>query len=180
MSTSMITRVCKYNEKDNLFHELALYRIRNKSWEQYEYDEEGNSVKAKDPYLRVSPFEGTNSEMFDGMKHGNNIDGYGSFPMHYLRFGSLESSFAADIQRDIKGGCYDVNEINLAEFKNYCEKHPTVVDYDKENEEGENPYRKKNPLVSLYENVCAYCSFVDDIDFDIDPISDYKVIFYFC
>lgn len=180
MGVDMITRVCKYNEKDNLFHELALYKVRNKEWEQYEYDEEGHATEIKDPYIRVSPYEGRNSEMFDGMRGRNKEDGYGFFPMHYLRFGSLEPSFAADIQKDIKRGCYDVNEINLAEFENYCEKHPTVVDYDKEIEEGENFHRKKNPLVSLYEKICVYCSLVDDIDFDIDPISDYKVIFYFC
>lgn len=180
MSTTMITRVCKYDEKDNLFHELALYKIRNKSWEQYEYDEEGHSVKAKDPYIKISLFEGTNSEMFDGMRHGTKEDGYGDFPMHYLRFGSLEPSFAADIQEAIKKGCYDVNEINLAEFKLYCRTHRFVTDYDREDAKGEYSYVKKNPLESLYEKVCAYCSLVDDIDFDIDPLSDYKVIFYFC
>lgn len=175
MSTNMVTRVCKYNEKDNLFHEIALYKLRNKDCEQYEYDEEGKAIKVEDPYIKISPFEDCNSEMFDGMKRGNEVDGYGTFPMHHIRYGSLEPSFADSILKDIKDGCFDANEINLAVFKNYCTDHPLVVDYEREEES-----KKKNPLVELYEDICTYCSFIDNIDFYFDPLSDYKVIFYFC
>lgn len=183
MGKDIHIRIAKYNDKTNKYEELCLYRPRH-SYEQFYYDDEGNKTEVPDPYIRASCYSGRNYEMFDGMKDGNENDGYGDFPWYPVRLNSLEDSFKADIEEKMnKGYYYDFYEISLPEIAYYLEKHPKVADYDAEDKDwdkywdGKGPKPEKtNPIQHLYDNIFYYIEFAD---FCVYNLNDYKVIFYF-
>ena len=175
-------RIAKYDNDTNKYHEVCLYRNRNK-YEKYEYDDKGNKTKITDPYIRASCYSGRNSEMFNGMKEGDETDGYGDFPWYPIRLNSLEDTFKEDIEKYMNiSGYYDFYEITLSEMAFYLERHPKVADYDANGKEWDDYWDKKgpkpektNPIKYLFENICSYIDFAEFFY----SIEDYKVIFYF-
>ena len=180
MGMDIHLRLVKYDEKDNIFKEVELLRQRV-SYEKYYYDEKGNKHDIANPYIRASIYEGRNSEMFDGMKHGDDIDGFGCFPMTSIKYSSLDKKLVKELESKANESFYfDFSEINLADMKNYLLEHDEVVDYeaDVDWDAGEKAY-KKNPIWILFENACDYLKFADGDDWNWKPLSDYKLIIYF-
>jgi len=166
MGVDIHIKLFKYNEKENIFEKITLYR-----WD-----------KKTGKYQEADVFPGRDSEMFNGMTVGDDIDGYGYFPSSPICLNSLFELDKKEIEEDMKTmGYYDFNEINLAEMALYCDRHKKVVDYNAEwNDEDPNFIKptKDNPICSLFEQICQYLSFADDY-WDFKPLSYYKVIFYF-
>ena len=182
MGRDIHVRIAKYDDNTNKYTEVCLYRLRNK-YEKINYDNEGNKIEITDPYIRASCYSGRNSEMFEGMKDGDEADGYGDFPWYPVRLNSLEESFKEDIEKKMNtSGYYDFYEISLPEMALYLEKHPKVTDYDVSDREWDNYWDKKgpkpektNPIKYLFENICSYI----DLAEYFYSMGDYKVIFYF-
>lgn len=181
MGQDIHIRVAKYNEKTNLYDELVLY----KPGKEYHYDSNGNKIIDNPDFQKVYIYNGVRDyEMFDGMKEGDENDGYGNFPWVPIKFNSLEPSFRDRIKlKTLIDGYYDFYEINLADMKNYLHAHPVVIDYDSElwseyEKDKRFKPRKDNPIEGLYKEICNYISFADD-NWDWNPLSFYKVIFYF-
>ena len=167
---------CVYNCKTNLFEEVALYV----PGESYHYDKEGNKIVDNPDFKKVYIYNGRNTEMFDGMKHGNETDGYGVFPYAVISLNSLEPKLREKITEYSKiEGYYDFYEINLADMKNYLNDHPTVVDYDKDWDENKPAPRKENPIKGLFEEICAYLKFACEWDWEYLPLSHFKILFFF-
>ena len=172
-------RIAKYNKETNFYDELVLY----KPGEEYHYDEEGNKIIDNPDFKKVHIYTGRDSEMFDGMKHGDEVDGYGEFPWVPVRLNSLEPSLRADIEDKISKeghytGYFDFYELSLADMKLYLHDHPTVADYYVTVEEDEPTPQKDNPIQALYEDIYNYASIADDMIM-WENLSSYKVIFYF-
>ncbi len=167
MGMDIHIKLFKYDNERNQFKKLTLYR-----WDY-------KDGKHKEVYI----FPGRNSEMFEGMKDGDESDGYGIFPSFPIKLNSLFDPDREEIEKTMKTtGFFDFNEINLAEMALYCKEHPTVTDYDVEwHNEDPNFVKptKKNPICDLYEEICSYASFADNWDWDISPLSEYKIIYYF-
>lgn len=178
MGCDMFVRVLKYDEKSNYYTELQLF----KPGETYHYTEKGEKIVDDPDYEKVSVYSGRDTEMFDGMKDGDNVDGYGYFPWSACKVNSYDPVFKKEIEKK-QGtqGYYDFYEINLAEMKAYVLEHPTVVDYDVEwddKKEGFEKPQKDNPITELYERICSFISFADWM-WNYNSLSDYKVVFYF-
>lgn len=167
MGVDIHIKLFKYDNERNQFKKLTLYRWDYKTGE----------------YKEVYIFPGRNSEMFDGMKEGDEVDGYGVFPSSSIKLNSLFDPDREEIEEKMHTtGCYDFNEINLAEMALYCKEHPTVTDYDVEwHDEDPNFVKptKKNPICDLYDEICQYGYFADNWDWDFSSLSEYKVIYYF-
>lgn len=167
MGMDIHVQLYRYNKEDNFYEKLALYR-----WDSKE-------GKHKEVYL----FPGRDSEMFDGMKSGDEVDGYGYFPTHSV---ALNSFFEPDRKEleEVMGtqGYFDFWEVNLAEMALYCKEHPQVTDYDApwdDEKPGFVKPTKKNPICNLYEEICSYAQFANQWGWDFDPLSYYKVVIYF-
>ena len=165
MGKDIHVRILKYNKEENLYYEQKLF-IYNKNKKDYEY---------------ISPYWNRNYEMFNGMKDGDEIDGYGEFPWSSLALNSYESEFKEEMMKKMKEiGYFDFFEISLAELKLYTLEHPVVTDYDTVNSEdfNTNKLTKTNPIIYLFETICNYLNFAD-WTFDFSSLSEYKVVFYF-
>lgn len=186
MGIDIHVEITKYNKDTNYYEPLQLYRLRKEN-EKFTFNpENGEKVPIEDKYIEVYPYTQRNTEMFEGMKNGDSIDGYGCFPWSSVAFNSLEPSYVNELRKKTASYDYfDFHEITLAEFKVYTLEHPRVTDYDIDNElfeeckkRGITP-KKKNPLCDLFEDLCNYCKLTDNWDWNFDPLSYYKVIFYF-
>ena len=188
MGMDIHVRLTRYDEKTNFYKELKLY----KPGEEYHYDEKGNKIIDNPDFEVIHIFDGRNSEMFDGMKEGDENDGYGHFPWVPIKLNSLEPELRKDIE-DKMGkeskehtGYFDFYEISLADMLIYLAKHKKVADYDASEkawdkyfaEEGPKP-EKTNPIQDLYREICNYAAFADGWEWDFQPLSTYKVLFYF-
>lgn len=170
MGIDIHVRVTKYNKDTNLYEEVALFRKPSK-YENHEKDDPS--------YVKASVYDGRDYEMFDGMKDGDDSDGYGYFPISSIALNSYEEKFANEIKEKMSiDGYFDFYEISLSDMKLYTIEHPTVFDFDVEVGDNEPYARKKNPIVGLYENIINYISFAD-WGFEILPLSYYKIVFYF-
>lgn len=175
MGKDIHVRLTKLNRETNLYEELALY----KPGVEYHYDEKGNKIIDNPNFQKVYIYDGRNYEMFEGMKEGDGIDGYGDFPWTSINLNSLESELKREIEeKQNSQGYFDFYEINLADMKLYLNEHPIVVDYDGEWEEGVKS-QKTNPIKYLYDNIYDYGYFADNWNWEIEPLSIYKVLFYF-
>lgn len=188
MGMDIHIRLTKYNKETNLFEELTLY----KPGEEYYYDKEGNKIITNPDFKKVRIFDGRNSEMFYGMKDGNENDGYGYFPWVPIKLNSLEPKLKKEIE-DKMGkeqkeytGYFDFYEITLADMKLYLNNHPKVADYDADEklwdeyfDKGGPKPEKTNLIQYLYEEICNYAFFADNWSWGIEPLSAYKVLFYF-
>jgi hypothetical protein len=186
MSTDIHVRICKYDSKTNLYKELAIYRLREEDEKyEYSYDEEKNTWEKKEitnPYIKISPYDARNYEMFDGMKHGDETDGYGYFPCTSIALNSLEPSLRKDIEdkMNMKESYYDFYETSFADVEAYLYKHPTVVDYNLEWEEGEIKPCKDNPIRDFYQKCLDYTYFAERFGIYAEqPFSQYKILFWF-
>lgn len=183
MGVNIHVHICKYNVDDNFYHELSLYRLRGEGEKYDYYDEEGNPIPAEDKYKRISPYDGRDYEMFDGMRDGNKDNGYGYFPSCSIAFNSLEPIFREEIIKK-KGtlGYYDFNEISFSDFVNYLHDYPTVVDYDSEVWEDwkttDPKPQKENPLKNFFESCVNYADFAEKFGM-IEPYSRYKILYWF-
>lgn len=180
MGVDIHIRLLKYDEKNNFYKELALYR----PGESYYFNEKGEKIIINPDYEKIYIYEGKrNSEMFDGMKNGDNVDGYGVFPMTSIKINSLEPTLKEEIEKKkTTVGYYDFFEINLAEMNAYILKHPKVTDYDVEWPEEVNETnkpKKENPIISLFYEICSYAAFADSWHWDVSVLSDYKILIYF-
>ena len=181
MGRDIHIHLTKLNKETNLYEELTLY----KPGEEYHYDEKGNKIIDNPNFQKIPIYNGRNYEMFDGMKDGDETDGYGNFPWISIRLNSLEPNLKKEIEEK-QGiqGYFDFYETTLADIKLYLNEHPTVVDYDaedwEEREEKEDPKPQKiNPIKFLYENIYSYKYFADSDWWEDEPLSSYKVLFYF-
>ena len=167
MGVDIHIKLFKYDRENNIYDKITLY--------YWDYK--------KGKHEEVYIFSGRNSEMFDGMMHGDEVDGYGYFPTTSIALNSLLEPERKEYERLMKiQGCYDFCEINLAEMALYCKRHPEVTDYDVEwNDEDPNfvKPKKKNPICDLYDEIIQYLKFADEWEFDFLPLSYYKVIIYF-
>lgn len=181
MGVDIHIRVTKYNEKTNLYEELVLY-MRG---EEYHYDNEGNKVIDNPDFKRIPVYEGRNSEMFEGMLHGDEKDGYGDFPSFVIAFNSLEPKLRADIEEKKKiAGYYDFYELTLADMAFYLTKHGLVTDYNADwddYETGKAPKPLKvNPIKYLFDDICKYIEFAEGGWSNYyNELSRYKIIYYF-
>ena len=180
MGTDIHVRVAKYHPETNLFHELELFRKRKPDEKEYDWKtgEELPWTEYKKVYIEL----GRDYEMFDGMKHGDEQDGFGYFPWTSIAEASLEPSLKEEITKfKNTDGYFDFYEINLADMKNYLHSHPTVVDYESEEwdnwETGKPKPLKDNPIKRLMEIVRGYIFNTEDTLYD--PDSYYKIIFFF-
>ena len=109
MGCDIHLRLTKYDDKENVYKELVLY----KPGESYHY-EDGKKVIDNPDFQKVYIFDGCrNSEMFDGMKDGDEVDGYGIFPISPIKINSLEKELRADIEKKQNSeGYFDFYEIN--------------------------------------------------------------------
>lgn len=174
MGKDIHIKIAKYNKETNLYEQIKLYRKVKPNETSYDSDENG----FREVWIDV----GRDYEAWEGMKDGDESDGFGLFPWNSISLTSLEPCLAEEIKENMKiDGYFDFYEINLAEFKLYLNEHPTVVDYDAEWKDL--PYnspkpQKENPIKTLFEAVVAYIS-VADWSYSWTPTSYYKVIFYF-
>ena len=183
MGVDIHVHICKYNPEDNFYHELSLYRLRGEDEKYDYYDEGGNPIPAEDRYKRISPYNGHNSEMFDGMRNGNKENGYGYFPAYSIPLNSLEPKLREEIKKKIETfGFYDFCEVSFSDFKNYLIEHPTVVDYDSDEwdtwESTKPQPKKENPLKYLFECCLTYTNFAERFGMS-EPYSRYKILFWF-
>lgn len=175
MGQDMHIRVARYNKDTNLYEELELFRKVKPN--DYPRDNDINGFR------KIYIEAGRDYEMFQGMKDGDERDGYGYFPWDSINYPSLESSFAESIKEYEKiDGTFDFHEINLSEFKLYLKNHPTVTDYDAswgDDWKYEDPTpQKENPIKSLLENIENYISVADE-EYSWTPNVYYKIIFFF-
>ena len=155
MGVDIHIKLCKYNPADNLWHELKLYR----------------KDKDKDEFKKVYLYEGRNSEMFAAMQNEEQED-YGHFPCADIPMLSLDEELREEV-KEAKKYCYGFNEILLSDLKYYIKDYPTVVDYS---EEGP---MKVNPIKYLFESCYAYGEFAEGWSFGIEPLSRYKLLYWF-
>ena len=167
MGMDIHVNLYKYDEERNQFMKMTLY-----TWDYKE-------GKHKEVYL----FPGRDHSMFEGMKHGDETDGYGYFPTRAISLNSFFDPDRKELEEDMSAqGYFDFWEINLAEMALYCKEHPVVTDYDAYwDDEDPNFVKptKKNPICGLYEEICNYARFVDEWNWDFEPLSSYKVVIYF-
>lgn len=186
MGADIHVRVYKYNRSTNFYDEIKIYRKRkpgDRSFEKFD-PETGETIPWKDDYRPVYIDVGRDSEMFDGMKSGDEKDGYGNFPMTTLTLESFNPEARAKLE-ELKRtqGYYDFFEISLAEMKLYIMEHPFVADYDAEweDEDFKKPLKdaphKNNPIASLFLDIYSYIYIAENCWMD-DPLSFYKVVFY--
>ena len=180
MGTDIHVKVAKYNSETNLYEELQLFRKRKPGEKEYKIVE-GVAIELPwTDYKEIYIDAGRNYEMMDGMKGGDEKDGYGYFPWTSISFASLESSFAEKIkEKQSTAGYFDFYEITLADMYNYTYTHPTVVDYDSKEWKNENPPKKPNPIIDLLQIIEDFVSLADNDNFYYTPYSYYKIIFYF-
>lgn len=155
MGVDIHLKLCKYDPEDNLWHELKLYR------------------KEKNEYKKVYLYAGRDSEMFSAMSNEEK-DNYGLFPCANIPLLSLDEELRKIVAE--KGEyCYGFREILLSDMKYYLKDHPTVVDYD---EDWAKP-TKTNPIKYLFDSCCSYGEFAEGWSFGIDPLSRYKLLYWF-
>ena len=162
MGVDIHLKLCKYNPEDNLWHELKLYR------------------KEKDEYKKVYLYEGRNSEMFSAMLNEEKDD-YGLFPCANIPIPSLDEELVNEL-REAGKYCYGFREILLSDMKYYLKDHPTVIDYDEDWSNwkaGDPKPTKTNPIKYLFDSCCAYGEFAEGWSFGIDPLSRYKLLYWF-
>lgn len=162
MGRDIHLRLFKYDKDRNQFKRLILYK-----WNE-----------SKGQHEEVYIFVGRNYEMFEIM-----TDGY--FPAESIVLNSLFDPDREEIEKEMGyNGTYDFKEINLAQLALYCERHQEILDYDADwsNEDSDPNFvepKKANPVCSLFEDICKYAQFADDWDWDFEPLSNYKLIYFF-
>ena len=180
MGQDIHIRIVKYNSDKNFYEELTLY----KPGEEYHYNEEGNKIVDNPYFQKVHIDAGRNYEMFEGMKDGDENDGYGHFPWTKVKLNALDPKIKEDIEEKMDTpGYFDFYELTFADMKLYLNEHPTVVDYDNNNfnweeDDGERP-RKINPIKPLFDEIVNYAQLADGWDWGLEPFGYYKIIFYF-
>lgn len=185
MGMDIHVELYEYNKEDNLFHRLAMYQPRKE--ESWYYNAAGvKQILPVGSLKSVSIYTARNQEMFDGMKDGDETDGYGWFPWVDIAINSLDEESAKKIQEKSNlEGYFDFYELSLADMKIYCDQHKKVADYDAKEEFWDKHWNKgapkpikPNPIIDLYETICQYAHFAS-WKFEYNPLSYYKVIFYF-
>lgn len=166
MGVDIHLRLCKYDPADNLWHELKLYR----------------KEKEKDEYKKVYILEGRDSEMFSAMLNEEK-DNYGLFPCANIPVLSLDEELVNEL-REAEKYCYGFREILLSDMKYYLKDHPTVVDYEEDWSDwkpkpGDPKSKKINPIKYLFDSCCSYGEFAEGWSFGIDPLSRYKLLYWF-
>ena len=185
MGVDLNIKVYKYNAKSNLYDELVIYRRRKPDEKFKGYDEKGNGIPYEDDYRPLYIEAGRDYEMFEGMKDGDELDGYGVFPRTAIALNSFNPEAKAELEEYMnKGYGYDFCEVSLAEMKLYVNEHPTVVDYDSPawndddfHKVGSERPQKANPIKRLYEDIYNYIWIAEDC-WMWEPLSYYKVVFY--
>lgn len=182
MGEDIHVRVVKYNTSTNLYEELQLFRKRKPN--EYDYNPLNGEKLPWTEFKEIHIDLGRDYEMMDGMKDGDEKDGYGYFPWTSINFASLESSFAEKIKKEMDiDGTYGFHEISLADAHNYLYSHPVVTDYEADEWNGWNPGdpvpKKENPIKEAIEEIEKFISIADSDSYNYNPYSYYKVIFYF-
>lgn len=184
MGKDIHVKVAKYNTSTNLYEELQLFRKRKPDEKEYKFVD---GIAVDLPWTEFKEIHidlGRDYEMMNGMRDGDEKDGYGYFPWTSINFASLESSFAEKIKKEMNtDGTYDFHEISLADAHNYLYSHPVVTDYEADEWNGWNPGdpvpKKENPIKEAIEEIEKFISIADSDSYNYNPYSYYKVIFYF-
>lgn len=164
MGVDIHTYLCKYDQNDNLWHELKLYR----------------KDKEKEKYKKVPVYTGRDSEMFSAMLNEEKDD-YGLFPCANIPVLSLDEELRKKVREEGKY-CYGFREILLSDIKCYLKDHPTVTDYEEDWSDwkpGDSKPKKINPIKYLFDSCCSYGEFAEGLSFGIDPLSRYKLLYWF-
>lgn len=164
MGVDIHTYLCKYDQNDNLWHELKLYR----------------KDKEKEKYKKVPVYTGRDSEMFSAMLNEEKDD-YGLFPCANIPVLSLDEELRKKVREEGKY-CYGFREILLSDIKCYLKDHPIVTDYEKDWSDwkpGDPKPKKINPIKYLFDSCCSYGEFAEGLSFGIDPLSRYKLLYWF-
>ena len=160
MGVDITIHVCKYDNTDNLYHELKLYR------------------KEKDEFKEVSLFEGRNCELFDILSNNEEIN----FPSTSIAIVSLDEELKESIKKSEEWS-YGFNEVTLADIKCHLKDYPTVVDYDADWGDdwkpGDPQPRKENPVSWFFKDILSYTEFAEGWTYGIEPLSRYKLIYWF-
>lgn len=175
MGVDIHVKITKYNPETNYFEPIELYRKRKPN--EHEYNPiTDEKIEKPSLFVKVPIYEGRNYEMFDGMKNGDEIDGYGCFPKEPIAMNSLEPNIKEEINRykNIQG-YYDFYEVNLADLENYLEEYPEVTDYDSKEEPG----KKTNPIKYFVEDIKNYLTTYDSFEYYYTAHSYYKILFWF-
>ena len=159
MGVDIHIHLCKYDPADNLWHELKLYR-------------KDMNDKGEDEFKKVPIYAGRDSEMFSAMLNEEK-DNYGLFPCADIPLLSLEEDLKKEIAENTTY-CYGFREILLSDMKYYLKDHSSVIDYDSDSE-----FLKTNPIKYLFDSCCAYGEFAEGWSFGIDPLSRYKLLYWF-
>lgn len=128
-------------------------------------------TEEKDGFERVSPYDYRDYELFDYL-NGNEDDDFSYIPTP-IELETLPNTLKERIlkYKDIDG-YYGFHEINMADFRIYLLKNPTVKDYEDENPNAV----KENPLQDFFKTILNYISFVE---WQVEKLSDYKVVYWF-
>ena len=170
--------VCKYNKETNLYHKLALFRLRREN-EMKGYNHDGTTYEIKDPYIEVPVYTFRNYELFDILCDRGAEES--CFPHREISYPSLEPELREEVESDKNAeGFFDFSETNFAEIALYLKEHPKVKDYDADwGEDGKDVQYKDNPVKSFYELCYNYAYQADDWFFINDYLSSYKVLYWF-
>lgn len=163
MGVDIHLALCKYDETDNLYHELSLY------------------TKGKEKYHKTPVWTGRNSEMF-GIMSNEEEDMAGLFPSTSIALASLDEELRDKIKKEGEY-CYGFSEVTLADIQYYLKDHPTVVDYDADWGDNWKPGdprpMKENPVKFIYDNCLYYAEFAEGWLFGFTPFSRYKLLYWF-
>lgn len=122
-------------------------------------------------FKRVLPYSYRNYELFDYLD-GSEDDDFSCIPTP-VELETLPDTLKEKIlkYKDVDG-YYGFHEINMADFRIYLLKNPTVRDYEDENPNAV----KENPLQDFFKTILNYISFVE---WWVEKLSDYRVVYWF-
>lgn len=174
MGVDIHVKLYKYNKDSNLFNEITLFK-------RSETDASMWGVKKGD-MIKVSVFNGRNHELFNILQNKmdyNSVD----FPCDNININSYDENEKEDLHNILNEKFYfNYSEVSLADMKIYCLQEPKVVDYDAEWGEdwkqGDPEPMKDNPVIGFFDDIVQYIYFADE-DFAFNPLSYYKVVYYF-
>ena len=169
MGVDISIRVYHYNEEENKWHRLQLFRQNEKTGEVEE----------------VYIYNGRNTEMFNALQNQSYDDNYGEFPCHSVRWNSLDENEREELKKyQDTFGYYGFSEVSLYAMKAYLNEHPQVKDYDEDWETDKEgnliPQYCDNPIASLYKEIIYFIDFASYFGlWNMGEYENYKVIYFF-
>ena len=154
MGKDIHVRVVIRNRETDLWKQVKLYR----------------KEKGKFKLIEVYPFH--NHELFEILS-GNEL--YESYPMSLIHLPESLKQEIKEYQNEL--GCFDFNEINLADLKLYARRVPKIRDWDYE--ENHPKAWKKNPVKHFIKQIESYVNLAEENYWNFIPDSDIKILYWF-